>query len=112
MTPVSWLASLAPNAGWAVALMSCLMLAHGLWISNFLGMLSDAFPLGVIATVTGLTGTAGGIGGMLTSLALGPLIDRFSFGPAFVASGLLYPLALLVLIASGVFTHARQGEAK
>jgi ACS family hexuronate transporter-like MFS transporter len=109
MTPVSWLASLAPSAEWAIALMSCLMLAHGLWISNFLAALSDAFPSSVIATVTGLTGTAGGIGGMLSNLAVGPLVDRFSFGPAFVASGLLYPIALVVLIASGLFTAARHG---
>jgi ACS family hexuronate transporter-like MFS transporter len=112
MTPVSWLASLAPSAEWAIALMSCLMLAHGLWISNFLAALSDAFPSSVIATVTGLTGTAGGIGGMLSNLAVGPLVDRFSFGPAFVVSGLLYPLALVVLIAGGLFTAVRHGGSK
>jgi ACS family hexuronate transporter-like MFS transporter len=97
LTPVSWLASLAPNAAWALALMSCLMAAHGLWISNFLGLLSDSFPSRSIATITGLTGTAGGIGGMLSNLVVGPLVDRFSFAPAFAASGLLYPAALLLL---------------
>jgi ACS family hexuronate transporter-like MFS transporter len=106
LTPVSWLASLAPSAEWAIAMMSLLMLAHGFWITNFLGVLSDAFPAGVIATVTGLTGTAGGIGGMLSSLAVGPMVDRFSFAPAFVASGLLYPLALIVLIAGGALAGA------
>ena len=99
VTPVSWLASLAPNPAWALALMSCLMLAHGIWITNFLGMLSDVFPSQAIATVTGLTGTAGGIGGMLSSLAVGPLVDRFSFTPAFAVSGLLYPAALLILLS-------------
>ena len=99
VTPVSWLASLAPSPGWALALMSCLMLAHGIWITNFLGMLSDVFPSRAIATVTGLTGTAGGIGGMLSSLAVGPLVDRFSFTPAFAVSGLLYPAALLILLS-------------
>ncbi len=103
-TPVSWLASLAPSPAWALALMSCLMLAHGLWITNFLGLLSDTFPSRGIATVTGLTGTAGGIGGMLSNLAVGPLVDRFSFAPAFAASGLLYPAALLILLAGGLFT--------
>ena len=97
VTPVSWLASLAPNPGWAIALMSGLMAAHGLWISNFLGLLSDIFPTRAIATVTGLTGTAGGIGGMLSSLAVGPVVDRFSFTPAFAVSGVLYPAALVLL---------------
>ena len=109
VTPVSWLASLAPSAGWAIALMSCLMLAHGLWISNFLGLLSDLFPGSAIATVTGLTGTAGGIGGILSSLAVGPLVDRFSFGPAFAVSGLLYPLALVLLLRSGAATSRADG---
>ena len=98
VTPVSWLASLAPDAGWAIALMSGLMAAHGLWISNFLGLLSDLFPSRAIATVTGLTGTAGGIGGMLSSVAVGPLVDRFSFAPAFAVSGVLYPAALIVIL--------------
>jgi MFS transporter, ACS family, hexuronate transporter len=97
LTPVSWLASLAPSPAWAIALMSGLMAAHGLWISNFLGLLSDLFPTGAIATVTGLTGTAGGIGGMLSSLAVGPVVDRFSFAPLFAVSGLLYPAALVFL---------------
>jgi ACS family hexuronate transporter-like MFS transporter len=110
-TPVSWLASLAPNPAWALTLMSCLMLAHGLWITNFLGLLSDAFPSRAIATVTGLTGTAGGIGGMLSNLAVGPLVDRFSFAPAFTASGLLYPAALLVLLAGGLLSASKPVSA-
>ena len=98
ITPVSWLASLAPNPGWAIALMSALMAAHGLWITNFLGLLGDLFPSRAIATITGLTGTAGGIGGMLSNLIIGPVVDRFSFAPAFAISGVLYPAALLLLL--------------
>jgi ACS family hexuronate transporter-like MFS transporter len=98
LTPVSWLAAAAPSAGWAIALMAGLMLAHGFWITNFLGLLSDLFPAGAIATVTGLSGTAGGIGGMLSNLMIGPLVDRFSFTPAFAVSGVLYPVALLILL--------------
>ena len=98
ITPVSWLASLAPNPGWAIALMTALMAAHGLWISNFLGLLGDLFPSRAIATITGLTGTAGGVGGMLSNLIVGPVVDRFSFAPAFAVSGVLYPAALLILL--------------
>jgi ACS family hexuronate transporter-like MFS transporter len=100
LTPVSWLVALAPSPGWAIGLMACLMAAHGLWITNFLGLLSDLFPSHAIATVTGLTGTAGGVGGMLSSLIFGPVIDRFSFTPAFAVTGVLYPLALIVLVGA------------
>jgi ACS family hexuronate transporter-like MFS transporter len=98
LTPVSSLASLAPSPEWAIALMSALMAAHGLWISNFLGLLSDLFPSRMIGTITGLTGTAGGIGGMLSSLITGPIVDRYSFAPVFAVSGILYPAALVILL--------------
>ncbi|NWG13835.1 MAG: MFS transporter [Acidobacteria bacterium] len=101
LTPVSWLAVLAPTPGWAIGLMSGLMLAHGLWISNFLAFLSDEFPSQAIATVTGLSGTAGGIAGMLSSLAVGAVVDRYSFVPVFAVSGVLYPLALIILLSGG-----------
>jgi ACS family hexuronate transporter-like MFS transporter len=103
ITPVSWMAALAPSPVWAIALMSGLMLAHGLWISNFLGLLSDVFPSHAIASIIGLTGTAGGIAGILSNLAVGQLADRFSFAPAFAASGVLYPAALLCLLMGGFF---------
>jgi MFS transporter, ACS family, hexuronate transporter len=68
-----------------------------------------------MATLTGLTGTAGGIGGMLSSLAVGPVVDRFSFAPAFAVSGVLYPIAAVILLlgtraaaAPGISASARK----
>ncbi|MDR3412846.1 MAG: MFS transporter [Formivibrio sp.] len=97
VTPVSWVVSLSTNTAWAIALMSVLMLAHGVWITNYLGLLSDLFERDAIATIVGLTGTAGGIGGMLSTLLIGPTVDKFSFAPVFALSGILYPLALLMV---------------
>jgi ACS family hexuronate transporter-like MFS transporter len=104
VTPVSWVVSLSTNTGWAIALMSVLLLAHGVWITNYLGLLSDMFNKDAIATIVGLTGTAGGIGGMLSTLLIGPTVDKFSFAPVFALSGILYPLALVVVrnASSGV----------
>ncbi len=96
-TPVSLIVSLSTTTAEAIALMSVLLFAHGIWITNYLGMLSDLFDKGKIATIVGLTGTAGGIGGMLSTLLIGPTVDRFSFAPVFVLSGILYPLALLIV---------------
>jgi ACS family hexuronate transporter-like MFS transporter len=78
--------------------MSVLLVAHGAWITNYLALLRDLFPGNSIATIIGLTGTAGGIGGMLSTLAIGPVVDRFSFVPVFAVSGVLYPLALLCIL--------------
>lgn len=100
MTPASWFASQAPTIFWALALMSMLTFAHGIWITNFLGLLGDLFPAAAIGTVTGLTGTAGGIGAMLSTLMVGRTVDRFSYSPVFAVSGILYPLALAVIFLS------------
>jgi ACS family hexuronate transporter-like MFS transporter len=92
-----WLTPAAPSVKWAIAAMSAVMAAHGLWITNFLGLLSDRFPAGAIATVTGLTGTSGGLTGALSGLCIGPVVDRYGFRPVFLAAGVAYLFALLLL---------------
>lgn len=106
LTPASWLAGVTTHPDGAIGLMCVLMFAHGFWITNFLGMLGDIFPGGAVGTVTGLTGMAGGIGGMLSTLLIGAAVDRFSFLPVFVISGLLYPLAFAAILA-GTGTKVR-----
>ena len=106
LTPASWLAALTSHASGAIALMCVLMFAHGFWITNFLGLLGDVYPRDAIATITGLTGTAGGIGGMLSSLLIGAAVDRFSFTPVFAVSGILYPLAFAAILIA-----TRQSQA-
>jgi len=102
VTPVSGLVIVAPSAAWAIALMAVLMAAHGLWICNFLARISDQFPSSVIATLVGMSGTVGGIAGTLANLAIGPVVDyHHTFKPVFAVSAVLYPLALLVLLAGG-----------
>lgn len=98
ITPVSCLVIFTPAAGWAIALMAILMAAHGLWICNFLGLISDHFPSRVMATAVGLTGTVGGAAGIIANLVTGPVVDRHGFAPIFIGMSILYPLALLVLL--------------
>jgi ACS family hexuronate transporter-like MFS transporter len=97
LTPASWLAALAGNAATAIALMSVLMFAHGIWIANFITLIGDTVGADEVGTAVGLSGTSGGIAGMISSLAVGAVVDRFSFTPAFFVSGVLYPLAWLIL---------------
>jgi ACS family hexuronate transporter-like MFS transporter len=99
LTPASWLASTAGTAGVAITLMSVLMFAHGIWIANFITLIGDTVGSSEVGTAVGLTGTAGGIAGMLSSLAIGPVVDHFSFTPVFTVSALLYPAAWLILAA-------------
>ena len=99
LTPASGLASLAGTTSLAIALMSVLMFAHGIWIANFVTLIGDTVTAGEVGTAVGLTGTSGGIAGMVSSLCVGPVADHFSFTPVFIVSALLYPAAWLVLVA-------------
>ena len=97
LTPVSILAVYVSSAEIAVLLMSVLMLAHGFWITNYMTMIGDLFPSRVVASVVGMTGTAGGIGGFLTSLLIGRVVQSISFTPVFIAAGLVYPICGVVI---------------
>jgi len=98
LTPVSILAVYVAEVETAIALMSVLMFAHGFWITNFMTMIGDLFPSRVVGTVVGMTGTAGGIGGFLTSLLIGKVVESISFTPVFIAAGLLYPVCVCILL--------------
>ncbi|MFN7935826.1 MAG: MFS transporter [Bryobacteraceae bacterium] len=100
LTPVSMLAMAAPDAFWAVVLMAVLMFAHGFWMTNYMTLIGDLFPAASVGTVVGLTGTAGGLAGFLSSLAIGRIVEAVSFGPVLIACGVLYPVGLLVLLVT------------
>jgi len=97
VTPVSWIVGLAPDRYWAIACMSVLLFAHGVWITNYLSLVADLFPAQQNATVVGLTGMVGGIAGMISTLIIGPVADRYSFVPVFLVSGIVYPIAYLIV---------------
>lgn len=98
LTPVSILTLVAPSSLWAVVLLATLMFAHGFWMTNYMTLIGDLFPAASVATVVGLTGTAGGIGGSLANLLIGPIVQSFSFAPVFIVCGLLYPVGLAIIL--------------
>jgi ACS family hexuronate transporter-like MFS transporter len=97
LTPASWLASTAGTANAAIALMSVLMFAHGIWIANYITLIGDTVAPAEVGTAVGLTGTSGGIAGMLSNLVVGPVVDSTGFAPVFLVSALLYPAAWTIL---------------
>ena len=97
LTPVSILAVFVHRIETAVLLMSVLMFAHGFWITNYMTVIGDLFPSRIVATVVGLTGTAGGIGGFLSSLVIGRVVRGLSFTPVFIAAGVTYPVCVIIL---------------
>jgi ACS family hexuronate transporter-like MFS transporter len=91
---ISWVSS----AEVAVGLMSVFMFAHGFWITNYITSISDMFGQKATSTVVGLSGTAGAVSSLLLNPLMGVVIQRYSYTPLWIASGLLYPLAFILLI--------------
>lgn len=98
VTPLSILSILARSAGMAICLMSILMFAHGFWITNYITMTGDLFPERTVATVVGLCGSAGGLGGILSSLAVGVLAQQGLYNIILIACGVMYPMAFIVIL--------------
>ena len=77
------------NVYFALGLICFALWGFASWSTMGLTMPSDLFPQNVVATVTGLSGLAAGLVGAIFTLAIGMLVDRFSYGPAFLVAGLM-----------------------
>jgi ACS family hexuronate transporter-like MFS transporter len=93
--PAAWAHS--PYA--ALGLICIALWGYASWSTMALTLPSDLFPADVVATVTGASGFAAGVVGTAFTLAVGFLVDRFSYYPAFVAARLLPLIATVCLLA-------------
>ena len=103
VSPV-FVASLTGSPWLAVALITLAASAHQAWSANLFSLVGDMFPRRVVASVTGLGGMAGSIGGILLFVVTGRIRDSaIARGDAgdyvaiFVAASAAY-LAALALI--------------
>ncbi|QNI30140.1 MFS transporter [Alloacidobacterium dinghuense] len=77
------------NALLAITLVCVALWGFASWSTMGLTLPADLLPQDVVATVTGLSGFAAGLAGAGFTYAVGKTVDRFSYGPAFLAAGLL-----------------------
>jgi ACS family hexuronate transporter-like MFS transporter len=95
---------------YAALLLICFALwGYASWSTMGLTLPSDLFPHDVVATVTGLSGLAAGLVSTVFTMAVGILVDRFSYAPAFLVAGLmpLFATAFLLLL---IRTPAKPSE--
>jgi ACS family hexuronate transporter-like MFS transporter len=83
----------------AMALICFALWGFASWSTMGLTLPSDLFPQDVVATVTGLSGLAAGLVGTAFTYAVGVLVDRFSYKPAFIAAGLMPVLATICMLS-------------
>ncbi len=91
----------------ALAMIGFAILADNFLSANMYGAITDLFPDRRVGRITGLTGVAGGLSGLLFPLLTGLLVDRVSYTPVFVLVSLM-PLVgtiTLFLLARGYTRH-------
>lgn len=82
----------------AVALIGLATAGHQGWSANVFTLASDMFPRHAVASVVGIGGFAGAVGGMLISTVVGLLLQLTgSYAPVFLLAGSAYLVALLVV---------------
>lgn len=93
-------ASQAQSLWVAVALIGLATAGHQGWSANVFTLTSDMFPRRTVASVVGIGGFGGAVGGMLIATFTGFLLETTgSYVPVFLMAGSAYLLALAVVHA-------------
>lgn len=88
----------AQNKFVAVAWICVILFGYSSWAANILSLGTDLFASDEVARVTGISGTAGAIGGMIFTLVTGWLVQSGSYGTVFaLASGMIVCAATAVV---------------
>ena len=96
--PVAAMCVLAKSPVLAIALVSLATSAHQGWSANLFTTTSDVFPKQAVASVTGLGGCAGGLGGFLFSAVIpGIVVTHFGYTPVFLTMGAFHLTALILV---------------
>lgn len=66
------------NPWYAVLIIGLAASAHQAWSANIFTTASDMFPKRAVASITGIGGMAGAVGGIILSQLTGPLLDHFN----------------------------------
>lgn len=93
------------NTWLAVATIAVACSAHQAWSANIFTTVSDMFPKKAVASVTGIGGMAGAVGGILIARAAGLLLQHFAnlgktelgYGLLFIICGSAYVVAWVVM---------------
>lgn len=95
--PIAATTVLAKSPILAVALVCLATSAHQGWSANLFTTTSDVFPRNAVASVTGIGGCLGGLGGFLFSAIIpGFVVTYFGYTPVFLAMGCFHLIAFTI----------------
>ena len=98
LMPCSLLAVHASSAYVALALIGVILAAQSCWMVNLLTLMSERFPREQVATYLSLSAVGGSIGGIISTLAAGKIIQGFGYVPVFTTLGFLHLAAFAVIV--------------
>jgi ACS family hexuronate transporter-like MFS transporter len=98
LAPLGALVGLVENVPVAFAIICLVAFLSQNWSTNSGALALDVVPVSETSSVIGLMGTAGSLGGILFSQALGLVIEHFGYSAAFIFSSALQPIAALLLV--------------
>jgi ACS family hexuronate transporter-like MFS transporter len=84
---------------WLVACFAISTLAYAALSTMVLNLPADIYPIGSVASVSGMSGTGAGIGTITATYLTGVVADRYSFEPILIAASLIPLLAVVAALA-------------
>jgi ACS family hexuronate transporter-like MFS transporter len=95
------------NMWFAVIIIGIAASAHQAWSANIFTTVSDMFPKRAIASVTGIGGMAGAVGGILIAKAAGLLFDHYkALGDIKIGYGIMFMICATAYIIAWFVMHA------
>jgi MFS transporter, ACS family, hexuronate transporter len=82
----------------AIALIALLLAAQSCWMANQLTLISESVPRENVGTLLALTALGGSLGGMLSTLLTGRVLNAYGYVPVFTGLGVLHLTAFVVLL--------------
>lgn len=109
LVPLSVLAAMKLgeiNTWLAVGVIGLACAAHQAWSANIFTTVSDMFPKKAVASVTGIGGMAGALGGLLIAWLAGMLLDHFKkTGHVETAYGMLFGVCGCAYLTAWILMH-------
>jgi ACS family hexuronate transporter-like MFS transporter len=96
---------------WALAIFSVAFFGQQSWSTLVMIVPTDLFDRRIVASVAGLVGFGGAMGGLLMNLAAGRLLDAgFTYGNVFAIVGTLHVIAFVVILVAIPRIQAIEGQ--
>ncbi|MEP7279434.1 MAG: MFS transporter [Bacteroidota bacterium] len=93
----AYFASVTADLWIAIPIIGLATAAHAGFSANLFTLVSDTFPKQAVASVVGIGGTFGAIGGVIISALSGVIYQKFGPAPLFLYGSLAYLVALVII---------------